>query len=292
MKPPPGAHGIMAHYFVRSGERPTQGALTIEQWEAGLDAYGVRLIPASKWINRAAKGRLRDEVCVTFDDGLREAYDVALPALTRRGLTAAWNVYTQVFVGVPHPLERFRWLRNQFGTMNDFYDAVDAIIGPGFDRTKAAHYLAEYGYLSRRDREFRYWRDRWVPPEHYTRVMERVMSTHGLLCPLTLDHWLSISELRALQRHGHVIGFHTHTHPMAMARLTKEQQTLEYATSRGLLEACLRRPVTTGSSPYGSLTPAHEAWMWATGIRLCWGATMNGWFPFQAPRWSTGYWRI
>jgi len=101
-----------------------QGALTVEELEAGLDTYGSRLIPAAEWIDRAVAGKTKDECCITFDDGLREACVLAKPALDKRGLTAAWNIYTGPLVGVPNNLERWRWLRNVgFGGVEKFYTA-------------------------------------------------------------------------------------------------------------------------------------------------------------------------
>ena len=290
MTPPATAHGIMAHYFTTPGARRVQGALTLEDWERGLDAYGPRLISARDWIRRALDGTVEDAVCVTVDDGLREGL-VALPSLTARGLTAAWNLYTQPYVGVLPSLERDRWMRNQFASVEAFYDAVDAILETTFDREKAIGYLADYGYLSQRDREFRYWRDRWATPTQYERLMDRVAMTHGLTCSLSLDHWLTPFEVFTLQGDGHLIGNHSHSHPMTMHRLPVSAQILEYATAQWILDHLA--PIDdlhTVSYPCGSTTPELQRWLQVQGYQLAWGATMDGTIPWTTPRWSTGYW--
>lgn len=280
-------HGILCHYFHGGRYAPTQGSLSADDFERGLDAYGDRIIGANLWTHPSVSSAFTDEVCVTFDDGLREQIEIALPVLERRHIKAAFNVYTQTAIGVPHSLETFRWVRNQFATMDAFYKAVDAVHGP---RWWPPDYLKDRAYLSDRDRAFRYLRDKILTAESYERLMERVMRTHGLTSPITLDHWLSASDLRALRKAGHVVGAHSHSHPTTMAPLSREQQAVEYATSRWILERLLGEPVTTMSSPCGSITEYGKEWMLDHGITLCWGATMAGALPYEAPRWSTGYW--
>ena len=284
---PTGAHGILAHYFHDGHRYPAmQGSLSLEAWEAGLERYGARLIPASEWIDRAVAGQTKDECCVTFDDGLREAYVIAKPSLERRGLTAAWNIYTGPLVGVPNNLERWRWLRNCKGGVEEFYLAWLKIIRPP---RLPDDYLLDRTYLSYADRQFRYWRNT-CEPLFYESVMEELWQ-QGRGTWTSEQHWLSFLDIQALARTGHVIGFHTHSHPTNMARLSVEQQALEYATSKGILEFCLEQPVNTGAHPCDSWTPEGIAWLQAHS-RLMWGGTIHGAAPWHAPRWSTGEWKL
>src|SRR3990167_9458782 len=288
---PPGAHGVLAHYFHDEQRYPVmQGSLSIDEWETGLDAYGARLIPAAEWIERAVSGQTKDECCVTFDDGLREAYVIAKPSLDRRGLTAAWNIYTGPLVGVPNNLERWRWLRNVgFGGIQEFYNAWRGRISADLVRMPG-DYLATRSYLTTEDRRFRFWRNT-ILPEQYESVMIDLETTAG--CSWSpAHHWLSFFDIQELSRAGHIIGFHTHSHPTNMTRLSVEQQALEYATSKGILEFCLEHPVNTMAHPCDSWTPDGMAWLRANGLRLAWGGTMQGQSPWHAPRRSAGEWPL
>lgn len=291
MKPPSTAHAVLAHYFHGPGFAQAQGSLSVEEWEAGLDAYGSRLVPAQEWITRCLHGTQKDEVCVSFDDGLREAYVLALPALETRGLTAAWNVYTGPYVGVPNNLERWRWLRNHgFGGIEGFYDALEKEIGV---HTAPVWYLADRGYLTERDIHFRYWRDHEVTPAEYEAVMQRLFeaSRYARTGETT---WISPTELRHLHAEGHVLGIHTHSHPTDIRALSREHQSLEYATSRAILAGVLHveaASLTTVSHPCGAYTNDGLGWLRRHGFTLAWGATMGGEAPWVTPRWSTGYWR-
>lgn len=289
MRPPAKAHAILAHYFHGPGFPPAQGSLSVDEWDAGLDAYGPRLIPAQEWIARALSGKQKDEVVCSFDDGLREAYVLGLPSLVKRGLTACWNVYTGPYVGVPNSLERWRWMRNHgFGGIEAFYDVTARLYG----RAPAA-YLADRGYLSQRDRDFRYWRDQEATPQEYEAMMEQMMD-EAPQQPPTQDIWISPHELQRLHQAGHVLGIHTHSHPTDLSALSCEQQYLEYATARVILAGILHvepASLTTVSHPCGAYTQDGLGWLRRHGFTLAWGATMAGAAPWTTPRWSTGYWR-
>ncbi len=281
-----GAHGVLCHYFTGTSDRP-QGALTLEDWEALLDAYGPRLVPAEEWMSRALRGIQQDEVCVTLDDGLAEGL-LALPSLQRRGLTAWWGIYTGPLVGVPNRMERYRAIRNEHG-VEVFYEELWKRLG---HRPDAKGYLADRTYLSDDDRRFRYWRNVQATPQGYEEIMDTFPA------PAQREPWLTAEEIRDLWEQDHVIGFHSHSHPTTVRGMTREQQALEYQTSQYVLGHVLygswysggRQRVDTMSHPCGEVTKWGLRYLSEMGVRLAWGATMAGALPLQAPRWSTGYW--
>ena len=286
MKLPDTAHGILAHYFHGPTRPQAQGSLSADDFERGLDAYASRLVRAGQW--EILQNRLTNEVVVTLDDGLREQVEIALPVLERWNLTSFWNIYTQPYVGVPHSLERYRWLRNfGFGSVDAFYDRLKLAPAP-------STFLAGYEYLSQRDRDYRYWRDS-VDPWVYVGMMEDLFDHDAPTRPDLSDHWIRPDELRSLHGAGHVIGFHSHTHPTTFGAMSDEHIETEYATSRFILAALLGvepHILTTCATPCGNVTTPGLAWMRTHGITLGWGATMDGAGPLNMPRLSTGYWRL
>lgn len=61
---------------------------------------------------------------------------------------------------------------------------------------------------------------------------------------------LSTEELRALHQRGHVIGAHTHTHPV-LTDLTLEEAVAEIRLSKDVLEGLIEAPVEHFAFPYG-----------------------------------------
>lgn len=63
--------------------------------------------------------------------------------------------------------------------------------------------------------------------------------------------FLTGAQLRDLHRRGHVVGSHSHSHPVRMARLSHEQVRVEWQTSTTHLRDILGHPVDVASVPGG-----------------------------------------
>jgi peptidoglycan/xylan/chitin deacetylase (PgdA/CDA1 family) len=63
--------------------------------------------------------------------------------------------------------------------------------------------------------------------------------------------FLDAAQVRDLDRRGHVVGSHSHSHPTRMAALTAEQMESEWRQSVRCLEDILRKPVQVASVPGG-----------------------------------------
>jgi peptidoglycan/xylan/chitin deacetylase (PgdA/CDA1 family) len=272
----------MFHHFEGAGHPRVQGALTRDGLVALLDDVGARhrLLPARDWAERAVRGQLADDdVCLTFDDSLRSAFDVARPVLEERGLTGFWFVYTSVVDGALERLELYRQFRNRnFATVDDYNAAfVDrAAQGPhgamvrqalvGFD---PAAYMADYPFYSDGDRRVRFLRDDVLGPARYEEVMDAMIAAAGVDLPeLAAGLWLDPDDLVALHESGHVVGLHSHTHPTRLAELPEQQQESEYAQNGARLTEILGSRPTTMSHPSNSYAPSTLRILAAMGVVL------------------------
>jgi peptidoglycan/xylan/chitin deacetylase (PgdA/CDA1 family) len=68
--------------------------------------------------------------------------------------------------------------------------------------------------------------------------------------------FLDASELRELRARGHVVGSHSHSHPVRMSACTIEQLRHEWTESVRLLSDILNEPVRTASVPGGYFSRA------------------------------------
>jgi peptidoglycan/xylan/chitin deacetylase (PgdA/CDA1 family) len=78
----------------------------------------------------------------------------------------------------------------------------------------------------------------------------------------------SSEQLRELDRRGHVIGSHSHTHPTYMGKLTRAALDQEWSQSRELLGEVLGTPPRTASVPGGFLSEEVIASAAAAGYEL------------------------
>ncbi|MEO6925130.1 MAG: polysaccharide deacetylase family protein [Rhodanobacter sp.] len=93
---------------------------------------------------------------------------------------------------------------------------------------------------------------------HFLITTARI-GTHG---------FVSADDLRALQAQGHVVGSHSHTHPVEISRLDAAQLESEWQQSVQSLSQILGVEVTTASVPGGFYsTPVAKAAI-AAGIRF------------------------
>jgi peptidoglycan/xylan/chitin deacetylase (PgdA/CDA1 family) len=260
-------HGIMFHHFHDDHEHiQGQGSIDQDQFNDMIDWLEERhnLLSAYEWYQRALQGSLRpDDICLTFDDNLKCQFDVALPVMQQRGLTAFWFVYTSPLIGVRERLEIYRYFRfSEFENIEAFYAAFDrtvarskyaALINQGLKAYDADSYLREFPFYSPEDKKFRFVRDRVLTVSQYFELMDRMVEQSAL----NLDHvahilWMNRENLQLLDAAGHLIGLHSHSHPTALAQLEYVNQHKEYQANHRILQSIVSQPIRTMSHPCNS----------------------------------------
>ena len=107
------------------------------------------------------------------------------------------------------------------------------------------------------------------------RVIAPVLEEHGLrgtflvtTSKIGSPGFLDVGDIERLDRRGHVIGTHSHTHPERMPALSYESVLGEWRTSVEILEQIVGHPVATGSVPNGFADDKVVETAAAAGIRL------------------------
>src|SRR5262249_33125000 len=80
--------------------------------------------------------------------------------------------------------------------------------------------------------------------------------------------FLTRSLIQELRRRGHVIGSHTHTHPLRMGGCTPVRQRQEWTRSLATLADIIGEPIPVASVPGGPRTNAVAEIARAAGIRF------------------------
>ena len=66
------------------------------------------------------------------------------------------------------------------------------------------------------------------------------------------ENFLTVEQVRELDRRGHIIGSHSHTHPRNISLLSQSECLREWTESRRILETIVAHPVTAASVPGGA----------------------------------------
>jgi peptidoglycan/xylan/chitin deacetylase (PgdA/CDA1 family) len=278
----------MFHHFCDENHPRGQGAISAQEFASVLRHLGRKnILPAEEWARRANEGTLSDsDLCITFDDGLRCQFDVALPVLKSFGISAFWFVYSCVFEGTAELLEVYRYFRTTtYSSIDefhaDFFKKVTEIYNEeyksaerGFD---ANSYLTEFPFYSKNDRLFRFLRDDILGNERYSSLMRELMEQKNFEYQDVLERlWMDDDHIRTLSAAGHVVGLHSYTHPTRLAGMPVDEQLGEYGRNLAHLTRVLGKRPTAMSHPCNSYTADTLSVLADLGISLGFRATMRG----------------
>lgn len=221
-------------------------------------------------LERALHAGLGRRVLITFDDGYRDNYELALPLLRGHGLTATFFL-TSGFLDE----RRAAW-----------WDEVAWIVrhgerpGAGGDTEAAiATLIARYKTLPAGE------------GEHFLDDLGRRLGSGRCPPEATQALWITWEMARELRAAGMSIGGHTVTHPV-LAGLPRERQREEIAGCAQRLRDELGEPMRWFAYPVG----AHDTFTATTvellrecGVQLAFSyhsgfAAPSGWDPLDVPR--------
>jgi peptidoglycan/xylan/chitin deacetylase (PgdA/CDA1 family) len=159
---------------------------------------------------------------LTFDDGLREHYSVAVDVLEKRGVRGAFFVnslpHTEYKVLSVHKLQ---WMRSQTPPEVFFRELQDAL-SPEEDvllacPETATRARAAYRYDSEPDAKAKYLLNYLLPRSRASSVIEALFLQKGVdEAELCGNFYMSAEQIRELSQRGHIVGAHGHTHaPMS-----------------------------------------------------------------------------
>ena len=257
-------HGLMFHRFHREGDRPV-GICSVSdvKFEAILRYVGTeRIISPREWLARVKSGRLQStDICITFDDGLRSQFEVALPVLNRLGLKSFWFVFSKVLSGGADRNEIASYLASFiFPSTKEFAERFEQHATLAADELTSPTFIAFSKILKKRfdfysdvDIRFRYIRNFLLSREKFDAIVDRMIGEAGLtVTEIASRLWFNEQDLLTLHRNGHTIGLHSFSHPFILASLPLSEQKAEYKTNHRHLSAITGSPLESMSHPLNS----------------------------------------
>ena len=229
---------------------------------------------------RSGDGLPRRSVVVTFDDGYADNYEFAMPVLNQAGVPATFYVTVDCVENkrLPWPSRlRFAFRNTKLSAWSDSHgknwplnlpaEREDAFLS-SCDACCQLSGTAQEEFVVRVEQEL----DAKIPCQQNSLM-------------------LGYEQLRALRRHGHIVGSHTMTHPN-MAYLKAEDAVRELTESKRRLELNLETPIRHFSYPCPALSPhwstktAEQTQVagYETAVTTDNGLTRNGDNPFCLKR--------
>ena len=259
-------HGIMFHHFYGDGiHTKGQGSIDKDDFYKMINFIGRNnILDANVFFEKFKNKKLKDnEVCLTFDDGIKCQIDIALPVLEELKIKSFFFVYTSMFEDKPDNLEIFRYFRmNYFNNVDEFYNSFYQVLDKDLktffednnDKIKATK--IKFPHYSIEDIKFRLVRDIFLTKSQYEETMllmfkEKQFNYKDFFKKLFFQK----DDLIRLDSLGHLVGLHSHNHPTLLEKLNYDEQKDEYEKCLSSISNILDKPkneIKYMSHPCGS----------------------------------------
>lgn len=287
-------HAIMFHHFhddeifIKS-----QGSLTDKELDALLQYYKdsekYSLITAKEWYRKATNGKLNyNDVCLSFDDGLKCQQKIAYPILKKHNLTAFFFIPTFRYTGGTEKIELYRHFRfSQYQDVDEYYEDfftnlrntdfyIDNNIQSKIDNFDYADYLSAFPFYTKNDKLYRYIRDKCLTTNQYDKILFSMMESKNYNIKESEQNlYLSVEDIRCLHDEGNIIGLHSHTHPTVMSKYDYFKQESEFTTNKEILSKIVCANISSCSYPCNSYDDDTLKIMKALDIKLGFRANME-----------------
>ena len=210
---------------------------TFERHAAALARY-FRVLKLSDAARRLAEGTLpARSVAITFDDGYRDNFELALPILKRNELTATFFIATGFLDGGrmwnDTLIESIRHCKADSLDLSSLELGTWPLETVQQCRAALASLIPELKYLSQDERG---------------RLVKEIAAIAGNELPDNL--MMRAHHVRALHDEGMEIGAHTVSHPI-LTRLSEDSAKEEICRSQQYLQELINAPVLTFAYPNG-----------------------------------------
>ncbi|OLQ76078.1 hypothetical protein BIT28_18855 [Photobacterium proteolyticum] len=254
---------IMFHYFHDDGEnyRNTQGALTSTELERIINHKDITVLDVDEWHAKLENGTLKDdETCFTFDDGIREQLDIALPVLDKYNIKANFNICSFQFLKEKDNFEIYRYFKNYYfddieSYYKEYFSHCKSMLAEYYDEINEnvdfSTYLEKSTFYTYNDRKFRYFRDEILKKDHF-KILDRMIEKEKIDPEIVHSKlWISPEELKIISDSGHTIGLHTHEHPTDLCSWEYEAQLNSLKKNKEILEGIIDKEIIHCAYPCG-----------------------------------------
>jgi len=210
------------------------------------------ILDARVFFDKFKEKKLRsNEVCFTFDDAIKCQIDVALPILEELKIKSFFFVYTSIFENNPGNLEIFRYFRmNYYKDVNEFYKSFYKVLNKdpsnflNTNENKINKRKIELPNYSIEDLKFRFVRDIFLKKKEYEDVMFMMMEAKKFnYSEFYRKLFFSKDDLIELDKLGHLVGLHSHSHNTFIENLSFEEQKNDYQKCLKKISGILNKQV-------------------------------------------------
>jgi len=258
------AHGLMFHRFSNSKKNNyIPGTLIKKDLEDIIKYVGRnRILTPQEWLDRLAKNKLsKDNLCITFDDGLKSQYNIALPVLNKYKIKAFWFIPTGSFSKIYDKNEIFTYLIfTKFKKFQIFfkkflnYTKIDkSLLQSKKFKSFFKKYSKKYKYYSESEIQYRFIKFFMFKKKKFETIMTKFFLNNKInIKKYEQNTWMKKNDIINLSKNSHIIGMHSFSHPYRMSDISKFDQKKEYKKNYKDLKLICKKNILSMSHPMNS----------------------------------------
>lgn len=178
-------------------------------------------------------------VVLTFDDGLKDHYDVVFPELEKRGLWGMFFVPTAPYeTGELLDVHRIHTLLGEISG-EELLERTQRLVNEEMIPHERRMEYREETYTHQTDtdatKQVKRILNFFVADSYQSEILDELADQLAYEFPDPMEYYITRTEMREMHEHGHVIGGHTITHP-ALSKLDKKGQRDQITRSLGKIE--------------------------------------------------------
>jgi peptidoglycan/xylan/chitin deacetylase (PgdA/CDA1 family) len=273
---------IIAYHRVLTTPDPLQKSIVDSKrfnWQMKTLSRQFNVLPLTEAARRLASGKLPSRsVCITFDDGYADNFEVAMPILKKWKLPATFFVSTGFLDG--GRMWNDTVIESVRGAKGSELDLTQLNLGKydiGNNNTRMKSISAVLNQL------------KYLPLSERLNMVEKIAETIGTELPDNL--MMTATQVAQLSQYGMEIGSHTVNHPI-LNSIPLEQAQKEIMQGKVELEDIISDKVVSFAYPNGrpgqdynsSHVDAVRKAGFLVSVSTAWGVAKTGVDPLQLPR--------
>ncbi len=272
-------HGIMFHHFHKNKKFPkSPGSINLNQLEKIIKYVGKRnIINAEEFLERKIKNNLnKKNICITFDDGLKSQM-ITLKLLKKYSIQAFFFINTKYidYNNISPELTRY-FIYIYCKGMKNFYKifakncSLNLNIFFKNKKSEIKKYKLKYKFYSIEDIKFRIIRN-YLDTSKFNSIIEKIMFQKKFdKKKIVKNLYMSKKDLIKINKMGHIIGLHSHSHPMKISKLSKDIIKKEFVTNKNCIKRIIGsdKIIKAMSHPTGSCSKDTKKILKSIGIKI------------------------
>tara|TARA_B100000767_G_C19771933_1_gene540511 strand:+ start:958 stop:1917 length:960 start_codon:yes stop_codon:yes gene_type:complete len=257
-------HGIMFHRFHKKNNKLGQGSLSANQLKKIINFIGKKNINSPiEWAHKLENRLLKkNDLCLTFDDGLKSQIKTALPVLNKYKIKAFFFIPTFFLEKKIDYKELISFCA--FSKFKNFDHFIDKFLSYyNFDDNffiKKKDYLKFanknkiiFNFYSKNDLRYRYIRDTHLPEKNFIKKIKKFFKSENISIKKVFNSiWLNKNDIKKLAQQGHTLGLHSHHHPANLKKLDYKSKIKEYKKNFLFLKQYTNQKIISMSHPLNS----------------------------------------